>query len=482
MIFKNAIKSGALWIYFDYITSFILQAIGLIILSRIILPEFFGIFAIGLIITGFTENTFRAGFGQAIVQMKSDPKEYVNTLWVANLSLGVMSTLIMYFLAPFILLYLFRSSNSEPYVLLMLSVTLFHSLMNPTIALKVREFDQKTLFFINLFNPLVRYTSTIIIALFYADPFSLACGYVLGATASTAASFIFIKDRPSFDFDLNKFKELYSFSGWIQLNGIFRWASKNLDSIVVGNFVGKEGLGLYNRAIAISSMPIQPFNILLGRLLFPALSRLNDRPTSQDTLLYHSFNFFIVFSFTITLIFLFLGESIVWFLLGPNWSDLNSFLFILATAYLIKLLLTLSCSFFRAIGHTKIEFNLNLIQIGISTLLLPLCVSKFALEGAAIAILISSLITLLPLTYWLVKFSNLNLFKYCRNLFLALVSLLISILVIQVSDTYLSYFNSSFIKTTISLLIFYFFLYLLNLGRNDGPISSIHTIYKNLTH
>ena len=62
------VVSGVSWLFVGCVVEFLAQSISLIVLARLLKPQDFGIFSIGLILRGVGEACFGVGLGSAVVQ------------------------------------------------------------------------------------------------------------------------------------------------------------------------------------------------------------------------------------------------------------------------------------------------------------------------------------------------------------------------------------------------------------------------------
>ncbi len=127
-------------------------------------------------------------------------------------------------------------------------------------------------------------------------------------------------------------KPLLAFGGGLVGAQLLNYASRNVDSIVIGKVFGAQSLGYYNRAFQLMLLPLNQINAPSTRVALPTLSRLQDQPAR--------FGEFISFGQTVLLniVSFVLGFSVaqatdvIAVALGPQWAPTVPLFQILAVA------------------------------------------------------------------------------------------------------------------------------------------------------
>lgn len=67
---------------------------------------------------------------------------------------------------------------------------------------------------------------------------------------------------------------LFKYGTQYSIIGFIEFLSANLDSAIIGRFLGSTSLGLYNRALLLTNQPVEKAAGVLARVLFPVLSKV----------------------------------------------------------------------------------------------------------------------------------------------------------------------------------------------------------------
>jgi PST family polysaccharide transporter len=97
------------------------------------------------------------------------------------------------------------------------------------------------------------------------------------------------------------------------------WA-RQADDLLIGKFMGPAHLGIYGRAYATMMLPVREISSVLGRVLFPALSRMgNDKPRVREMYL-ECLGLIAFLSFPIMALLAATADSLIITLYGQQWE------------------------------------------------------------------------------------------------------------------------------------------------------------------
>jgi O-antigen/teichoic acid export membrane protein len=109
---------------------------------------------------------------------------------------------------------------------------------------------------------------------------SLVAGNLIGSTTRTIASHIVIDgERNRFTWNLSAFHAIGRFGRWIFLSTAATFLVGEGNRLLIGSFLNVKELAFYSLATALVLLPLQVFQQIGSRVLFPAFSELaRDRP------------------------------------------------------------------------------------------------------------------------------------------------------------------------------------------------------------
>ena len=296
-----------------------IQLLGIVLLARLLSPADYGLTAMVLAIVGVGEILRDFGLSSAAIQSKTlTAGQRANLFWI-NVGIGAVLTAAVAALAhPIAAFY-----GDERLVLVTLALSTTFILNGFSTQFRAdlnRHFRFAALAGIEV----AAQATALVIALALA---ALGWGYwalvalqVMQVLFQAIALPIMGGWWPGLPRRGEEMKPLLKFGGGLVGAQILTYASRNVDSIVIGRVFGAQELGYYNRAFQLMVLPLNQINAPSTRVALPTLSRLQDQPKRYAE--------FISFGQTVLLniVCLVLGFSvaqatdIVAIALGPQWA------------------------------------------------------------------------------------------------------------------------------------------------------------------
>lgn len=395
----KSIKSIS-WAVFNQILQFVAQFANLIILSRILLPEDFAIFAIGAIIISLVMQVFAMGLSPALIQMDNHEK-YYSTAWSSNMVVTFLISISLIVFFPLIINNFYSQYVEYIIYFQLLSISIiFTGLKNIGLVELYRSRNVKRLTIIRGFSAILQVIFTLIIFQFLPDFRALFFGFIFIAFFKLIISYLIAPNKSKFGFVLDDFKKLYSFGGWLQLKNLIQTIASEIDSLTVGALLMPISLGYYSRAITLSRTQEVIISNFSDLFTFPFLSRKKGSKNYFSQLFEINYHILLLLIGSVSLIILSYGKQIINILLGELWISILPPLQLLIVSFGIGSLMISFFPFLRALGHTRIEFKLYLLKLVILTLLLYPIITFYGMLGAATANLIATIVTI-PLFVYL---------------------------------------------------------------------------------
>ncbi|OGM59434.1 hypothetical protein A2892_02175 [Candidatus Woesebacteria bacterium RIFCSPLOWO2_01_FULL_39_10b] len=398
---KEAFK-GLSWMTVLRGSTRIISFIKIVVLARILTPEEFGLFGIASLALSFLEIVTETGINVFLIQEKEDLKKYLNTAWVVSIIRGIVISFFLIILA--IPISLFFKSPESRYILIIIGIVPFlRGFINPSIVKFQKELNFRREFYFRLiifsFDAIV----TLCLAYILKSAFSLVWGLISGVVLEIIISWLYIKPKPKFYFELESIKKVVNRGKWITLSGIFNYLFQQGDDIVVGRILNTYSLGMYQIAYKLSTLPITEGGEILHKVFFPVYVKISD----DKERLKKAFLKVIVFTSIIVLplgmvIYLF-PEMIVLFILGEKWIEIVPVLKILVVYAVLRSITSSASPVFLAVRKQKYITIITLVGIlGLAVCIIPL-VKNFGILGAGYAALISWLIVIPIIFFYLYK-------------------------------------------------------------------------------
>ncbi len=359
-----AVRRSAVWGVGSRVASQILQFLGLVITARLLLPSDYGKAAVVFPVIAFAGLFTTLGLSSAVIHARRVTEKLLSTAFWVNAVAGVaLAVLLASLSVP--LSELFRIPSLVP--LLSLASLLF--VVNLSVvhtALLERTLRFKQIAFIETACAALGIATTVVAAAAGAGAYSLILGPLLTQAAVTTCMWATVRWWPRARPDRASVRELWLYARGITGFKILNFWSRNADNLLLARFVPLAELGNYSRAYSLMQLPVGQMNNMMGRVLFPALTRLrDDRPRlGRAWLLALSTASAVVAPVTFGMAVS--APALVEVLFGQRWLGIVPILQLLAVAALPQTLTTPVASLLRATGATDVLFRLGLVTSTLS--------------------------------------------------------------------------------------------------------------------
>jgi len=270
MVVGSAWMIGARWV---------IRSIGMVstvILARLLLPEDFGLVAMGAITMQFVLVFADAGQAMAVIRNVNATDEHFDTAWAMSIAIGVVVAAGLIVGAPLAGLY-FHDSRAVPVVQVIALKPLINGFTNVGVLAFRKNLRFGKDFQFLVINRVSIFVVGISLALTLRSYWALVIASVCGEAFSVAASYVLSPYRPRFR--LTKLREIWGYSIWMQFANIGYFFGERADQFVVGGLAGATPMGLYNVSADTASAPTDEVVVPMARALFPYYAILLNEPS-----------------------------------------------------------------------------------------------------------------------------------------------------------------------------------------------------------
>ncbi|MBX3154687.1 MAG: lipopolysaccharide biosynthesis protein [Deltaproteobacteria bacterium] len=296
----------------------------------------FGIVAAALIVTILLHNIRDVGLGQALIQRKDLDAGHVATAFAISFYLGIAIAVSLVLAAPIIATDLTGVPASVNVLRALGVIFALRGLATVSFVLCQRAMNFRTIALVDTSSYAAGSLVSITAALLGAGPWALVAGYLVEEALSAT---LYVMIRPpilSLRIDRSRSRDLLHFGAGqtiIQIAGILATYG---DNFVVGRNLGATALGFYSRAYDLIKLPAAVFSNVIGNVLFPAFSRLQD----DRAQLASGFRRVIFANALVLLpgsaVLIILAPEVIRILMGANWDEAVTPFRILAVTILMR--------------------------------------------------------------------------------------------------------------------------------------------------
>jgi len=277
---RHNIFSNMGWLFGTSVITQIVQVIVVIILTRLILPESYGIISMVMVIITFCQVFVDFGLGTALIQKKDATPEDYSTAFYMNVIISIIIYIILFFLAPILSNFYGPDYLKLTIYIRVIGITLIifgvNSIQNAYIA---KNLLFKKSFKINFFAVLI--SGIIAIFLAYNLPqeqriWSLVVQYFSSSLFIALGMWFYIGWRPQLVFSKKSIKPLLKFGWKILAKGLLDALNSSIRKLIIGKQYTSADLAFYDRGQQYPLKIVKPIDHSIGSVLFPVLSNTQD--------------------------------------------------------------------------------------------------------------------------------------------------------------------------------------------------------------
>ncbi|AKG22771.1 oligosaccharide flippase family protein [Calothrix sp. 336/3] len=390
---KKLAVRGAAWNIISLGFSYILRFTSNLILTRLLVPEYFGLMAMITTLRCGLELVSDIGISQNIINSKrGDETIFLNTAW----TLQVIRGFVIWILCAILAFPVSQFYNDQrllwliPIVVLYSVIDGFTSTSIPTLYRHMR-LDRLAIY--NAILQFVHLSTLIILCWKYPNILVLAIGTVLGGIYRLISSYWLIpKYYNHFDFEIDSAREILSFGKWMFLSSGLMFAAEQADRLVLAKILSFQMLGVYTVAYTLASIPREVIRQVSQNVIFPTISKQADLPREVLRKKIISARFPILIGCGIVLaFFVTVGDLIIASLYDQRYADAIWMMPILCFGIWFSLLFYTISPALLAIRKPLYSAQSNFARFIVIILGVPLAHTHFGVLGAIIVIALSDL-------------------------------------------------------------------------------------------
>ncbi len=421
---RKRVVKGGIWVFSNHMLSQIIRFGSNLILTRLLVPEMFGLMAIvTAMLVAFTMLS-DMGVRQSITQSKrgEDPS-FLNTAWTVQIIKGIVLCYGMILLS-----HLFTAmagtwglfdQNSVyghpmlPEVMSVMSlILLVDGFMSTKLYVKNRKIELGLISILEVTTQLLGILIVISIAWYHQTIWALVAGTLISRVVMVSLSHLVLDGMNNrIHWHRHSFHELFHFGKWMTLTSIIGLFLRQGDKFILASLISAAQLGVYSIAFFLSQAVQMVIEKVARSVLFPAYSEIarND-PKVLSRTYYRSRKQIDIFSFFVAGFLFCAGSSLIDFLYDDRYIDAGWMLETLSLSLLFfPYMLIGQC--FIALGKPKYVSIFSLIHVFTLFTMLPLAYMQYGLIGAIWAITLSPIPRIIVTMYMMQRHHLLNIVK-----------------------------------------------------------------------
>jgi len=364
---RNSLKwrsiKGAVVTSGGFALSQILRFGSNLILTRLLIPEYFGMMAlVNVLLIGL--NMFSdIGIGPNIVQSdKSIDEDFLNTAWTLQIVRGcgiwVASLIIC---IPFSMFY-----NEEKLKYLIPAASLV-VIVNGFISTKIftnnKELKMFRITLIEIGSQVISILTMIGLATIIPSVWIFIIGSLIGAITKMLVSHLYLPGiNNKLCWNREILKELVHFGKWIFFSTVLSFANNSMGSLIMGKLVPMAEVGVFSIASTLSKTAENVYNKISQTILFPLYNNIKNESPKDIKRKVKKIRILVIATFLPALLILYLfGEEIITLLFDDRYMDAGWILSILSLG-IIPIVITALGPFYLALGNSRLQMFDSLVK------------------------------------------------------------------------------------------------------------------------
>lgn len=381
----KAIARGAVWTVSLRMAVRFISIISTLILARLLTPQDFGIYALAMTVYAFVDLIGAFGFGTALIQNQNATDSHYNTAWSLHLMFSLMTATVLFLVAPVAADFL-----EEPQLVtvtrFMCVLFLLDGVKNVAIInfQKHMTFDREFRF--SLAVKLTGFLITIPLAFWWRSYWAMLCGLLASTVMLNVLSYVMQPFRPRFE--LSRWREMISFSAWLQVNNIIYYFSRHTERVLVSRMLDVAAVGSLQLSREVSQI-LRELVMSINRSVFPGYAKVNRDPAGVHDVFCDVNAMLMIIGFPIALGLSAIAHLLVPTVLGLQWVHIVPLMQLLSIGSLLGVGMSSTNNVLISMARIKwataiIATNLLLV-VSLMFYLIP----QFGILGVAYAVVIS---------------------------------------------------------------------------------------------
>ncbi|MFT6971413.1 MAG: O-antigen/teichoic acid export membrane protein [Roseivirga sp.] len=361
MSLKNKGIQGVKWTVLE---GLIIQGLGFIttiVLTRLLVPEDFGLIGIIMVFLVVSGAIIEGGLGVSLIQdQKADKTDY-STVFIANLGLSLLLYPLLYFIAPFVAA--FYEDDRITMVLRVLSLGMLISAMSTiqrNVLLKELAFKKLTL--LRLPGVLIGSVVGIYCAFTGLGYWSLVVKELVTKVLDAIMLWAKSEWKPQLVFHKAKFRAHFNYGYKLMLTSILNSVFSEIYALIIGKMFSITTLGYYNRASKFIDLPRKLLITVITKPTFPLMSKIKDDKEKIARLyrqMIRGMFFFVAPTFIILAV---IAKPLFQQLLTDKWLPSVEYFQILCLGAILYPIQNLNLNIFKVYGRTDLTLKLALLK------------------------------------------------------------------------------------------------------------------------
>ena len=318
--FAHRAMGGALMLGSAQAVKFVCQLASTVVLSRLLEPNDFGLFAMLMPLVWFVMMIQDFGLSNAVITVRDVTRAHETTLFLINIGLSVVLAVGLAAASPLIAIFYGTPAVSNLAVILSGTIIL-SGLATLQFAILARDLRFGAMTIAEIGGAVGGLVASIVVAMVHPGPLALVASVVGNMTMGLICGWGATRWVPNRPARLADVRHLLAFGGGIAGANISNYISRNADNILIGRYLGAQSLGYYDRAYKLLLFPLMQIVSPLSRTVVPILSRLVDDEPRYRAAYRRASNQIMLVAVPGMVVLVAMANEVIPLVMGKQWSN-----------------------------------------------------------------------------------------------------------------------------------------------------------------
>lgn len=313
--------SSFFWSAVSFTASKLLVFVVTLVMARLLVPEDFGVVAVGLAIVAFLEVALDLGVGSALVyEQERGITRRVQTAFSLNVGIAAACTLVGVLIAPVV------ADVFDVEDVALLRVLFLYFLLRGLVQVPDAVLRRDLLFrrraLVEISRAVTRGAVSIPLAVSGVGPWALVIGILASEAVGIVLTWIAVRFVPTFSLDRSIARTLLGFGTAVLSLKILGAILENADYYIVGSQLGTYELGIYTLAFRVPEIVLANVFWIFSTVAFSIYARARSRDMADlRSAALRALQLITLFAFPAGVGMAVVSKSVTVSLLGWEWED-----------------------------------------------------------------------------------------------------------------------------------------------------------------
>ena len=349
---------GAGWMV---LLRFLDRGIGVLstaVLARLLLPEDFGLVALGLAVVGLVEVFADLNVDAALVRAQRSGVALFNTAWTINVSVGCVLAVVIVIGAHSAAAF-FKEPRVAPLLYWLAIGTALGGFANIGTVEFQKELDFRRDFNFQFAARLLSVIAAIAAAYVIRNYWALVVGSLCRAVFRVGLSYLVHAYRPRFAID--GLRPLLSFSKWLLAENLVYGVNARISQIILGRLTAVDLLAFFSLGSEIARLATTEIQAPIRRAVYPGFAKVASDPNALARMYLSSAGILALVGLPVAVGIGVTADYAVMLLLGDRWAPVIPIVQILTFSGIILSLRTGSHLVYMAVGRPHLNLWPNAV-------------------------------------------------------------------------------------------------------------------------